>query len=450
MKRLGKLAHIWRHPVEREARELLASNWSGLDERMQVPEQMFGRQGNGCGATIGAMPRCDFACRGCYLGEGANRVPAASVDAIKAQMRALRPVLGRAGNLQLTDGEVTLRPVEDIVDLLRYAQSLELIPMLMTHGDSFRRRHGILERLMKEGGLTEVSIHVDTTQRGRTGDAFRHATDEAALNPLRDEFAEMIRAARQRTGLPLRAAMTMTVSRENLSGVRDVVRWLANNADAFRLVSFQPIAQVGRTDVALAGAVSVDSLWDEIANALGIEGGSRRMQRLSVWFGHEACNRMLNGILVRTRLGESRLFALRDADDDIDVRIVDGFLARFGGISFRLDSRRERLVRLLGVAKSAPRFVLGNVILYALHWLRRLGGGSARHGAWQLLTRAVGVTPLVIVSHHFMDRSELDTTQGKHRLAHCVFRVPVNGELTSMCEVNALGIRERFYAELRP
>jgi uncharacterized radical SAM superfamily Fe-S cluster-containing enzyme len=75
---------------------------------------MFGRQGNGCGATIGAMPRCDFACRGCYLNAEANRIPAEPVEAIKAQMRLLRPVLGHAGNLQLTDGEVTLRPVEEV------------------------------------------------------------------------------------------------------------------------------------------------------------------------------------------------------------------------------------------------------------------------------------------------------------------------------------------------
>ena len=38
--------------------------------------------------------------------------------------------------------------------------------MLMTHGDSFRRRDGLLKRLVVEGGLTEISIRVDTTQRG--------------------------------------------------------------------------------------------------------------------------------------------------------------------------------------------------------------------------------------------------------------------------------------------
>src|SRR5205085_1434027 len=82
-----------------------------------------------CGATIGAMPRCDFACRGCYLGEEANRIPALPVEAVKAQMRALRPTLGHAGNLQLTDGEVTLRPVGELIELLRYADEIGLVPM---------------------------------------------------------------------------------------------------------------------------------------------------------------------------------------------------------------------------------------------------------------------------------------------------------------------------------
>jgi hypothetical protein len=163
---------VWqavREPVLAESRALLQSNWQALPPALQTRHQMLGRQGNGCGATIGAMPRCDFACRGCYLGDGANTVPAQSVEEIKAQMRALRPRLGPAGNLQLTDGEVTLRPVEEVIALLQYARSIDLIPMLMTHGDSFRRRPGLLERLVREGGLTEISIHVDTTQRGQTG-----------------------------------------------------------------------------------------------------------------------------------------------------------------------------------------------------------------------------------------------------------------------------------------
>lgn len=442
------LRDIVRRPVGDEARALLARNWDGLAPEMRVPQQMFGRQGNGCGATIGAMPRCDFACRGCYLNAEANRIPAEPVEAIKAQMRLLRPVLGHAGNIQITDGEVTLRPVEEVVELLRYAQSLDLIPMLMTHGDSFRRRPGLLEQLMVEGGLTEVSIHVDTTQRGRQGEQWRRARTEAELNPLRAEFAEMIRAAERTTGRVVRAATTMTVTRDNLDGVVDVVRWVAENADAFRLISFQPIAQVGRTEDGYGGGVDVEALWDRVADGLGVAGGAPRMAELGVWFGHRACNRMVNGVVVRGPGSETAFHALRDAREPTDVRIVDGFLARFGGISFRLDSARARTARLAGVTRAAPRFVLGNLVPYAAHWLRRVGRGNAARGAWRLATKRATARTLVLVSHHFMSREEIETPLGRERLAHCVFQVPVDGELVSMCEVNALGIRERYYARL--
>ena len=145
------------------------------------------------------LPRCDFACRGCYLGEQANSVPPQPVEEIKRQLRQLRAWLGAGGNVQLTDGEVTLRPVDELIELIRYARAIGLVPMLMTHGDAFRRQPELLPRLMIEGGLTEVSIHIDTTQRGRRGAAYQHATDERELLPLRDEFAAMIRAVRRET-----------------------------------------------------------------------------------------------------------------------------------------------------------------------------------------------------------------------------------------------------------
>jgi hypothetical protein len=254
-----------------------------------------------------------------------------------------------------------------------------------------------------------VSIHVDTTQRGRQGDRWRRAATEADLNPLRAEFAEMIRAAERATGLPLRAATTMTVTRDNLAGVADVVRWVAENADAFRLISFQPIAQVGRTEDGYGGGVDVEALWDEVAEGLGVAGGAARMARMGVWFGHEACNRMVNGVVVRGPDGPPRYHAIRDAEDPLDVRVVDGFLQRFGGVSFRLDAPLELAARCLGIARRAPGFVFGNLAPFARHWLRRVGAGSALRGARLLATKRATATPLVLVSHHFMSREELET-----------------------------------------
>ena len=227
-----------------------------------------------------------------------------------------------------------------------------------------------------------------------------------------------------------------------------MVHWVARHSDAFRLISFQPIAQVGRTEEGYGGGVDVDALWNEVAAGLGVSGGAVRMRELGVWFGHEACNRMVNGVVVRHPGDQVRFHALRDAREEVDVRVVDGFLSRFGGISFRLDSAWERRTRLAAVTLAAPGFILGNLLPYAAHWLRRIGEGHVLHGAWRLATRTAAIAPLALVSHHFMSRKEIETPLGRDRLKHCVFCVPVNGEVISMCEVNARGIREEYYASL--
>ncbi len=445
---LRHLASIIREPLLAETRENLARAWARIPERLRVPQQMLGRGGTGCGATIGAMPRCDFACRGCYLGEEANRIPPEPVEAIKAQMRRLRPTLGNAGNLQLTDGEITLRPVEEVIELLRYAQGLGLIPMLMTHGDTFRRRPGLLERLMVEGDLVEVSIHIDTTQRGRLGAEYRQAEGEEELMPLRDEFAAMVRRAKRNTGRPLRVATTLTVTAENLSGVPAVIEWLLRNADAFRLISFQPVAAVGRTDASLR-PITVEDLWSHIA--AGLYGDAREAERATrgqLWVGHPDCNRYLPGLVLSRPGLAPRFEAVRQSGDRLDEEVVDGFLARFGGISFRRDSGLEKAARCVGMLRRDLPFMLSNAPRWSRHWLRRLDRAHPMRLGARLLLRRARLTPVVIISHHFMNRVQAETPVGRERLSLCVFHVPLGERLVPMCEVNALGGREAYYSGL--
>jgi len=103
---------------------------------------------------------------------------------------------------------------------------------------------------------------------------------------------------------------------------------------------------------------------------------------------------------------------------------------------------------MLGVALAAPAFVFGSAAAWSRRWLRQLGDGAAWRGARRLAAGDVRVDPLTLVSHHFMSREELETPAGRERLDHCVFLVPVDGEMVSMCEVNATGVRERYYAQL--
>jgi MoaA/NifB/PqqE/SkfB family radical SAM enzyme len=408
-----------------EARDALATAWAGLPPALRVPTQFLGRQYAGCAATIGAMPRCDFACTGCYLGKESNRVRPRSLEDLKQQMRAARSWLGPAGNLQLTDGEVTLRAEAELVELIAYARSIGLVPMLMTHGETFRHKPGLLERLMTEGGLTEVSFHVDTTMRGRR-DGYRHAEVEADLDGLRAEFADRIRAARQRTGRRLEAASTVTVARQNLAGVAGIVRWFLGNADAFKMVSFQPVAAVGRTEPGQEG-VTPDELWTRIAEGIG----DRTIRRSEGLLGHPACTRFVQGLVGR----RGSFVPLYRGDHADEMRLLNELLDRLGGTSFRLDRASRRMLHGASVLVRHAGFFARRVLPHAWRLARRAGTLRPRY--------------FCIVSHHFMSGAEMTTPLGRERLAACAFRVPIDGRLESMCAVNALGLRDAYYRAAR-
>jgi hypothetical protein len=439
-----RVVELFRDPATAEKRAILEERWAGLDPALRLPGQGLGQKATGCGATIGIQPRCDFACTGCYLGREANDVPAMSTAAVLRQLDELRRWLGPKSNVQITDGEVTLRPVEELTEILRYARSIGIVPMVMTHGDNLRRRPGLLERLMTEGGLTEVSIHIDITQRGRDG--YKAPKSELELMPLRDEFAAMIREARRRTGRPLRAAMTLTVTQDNLPQIADVVRWLVRNRDAFGLVSFQPLAQVGRTRKSQRGVTATD-LWREVGHATSDFGlplhGAGPMH-----FGHTECTRFVPLLALERPGEEPRLFqGIRDEPEDVAV-MSEFFAHGIGGMAFRDDLPLEKAARFLGMVRTAPGWMLGRV--------RRWIDARARAEAGMPLSRLVvdglrgrlRIDGLTLTSHHFMSPQELQTPVGQDRLAACVFRLPYKGEMVPMCQMNADGVREQFYAEI--
>jgi hypothetical protein len=410
-----------------EVRTALAAAWQRVPESFRGPTQFMGRQYAGCGATIGAMPKCDFACTGCYLNADANRARPAPLSEIKEQLQQIRTWLGPCGNVQLTDGEVSLRKESELIEIIAFARTVGLVPMLMSHGETFRRCPGLLERLMQRGGLTEVSIHIDTTQRGRR-DGYRTAQTEAELDGLRAEFAQLIRTARARTGLRLEAASTVTVTQHNLEGVPGIIRWFLANADAFKMVSFQPLADVGRTDRSLKG-VAADELWLRIAKGAG----DPTIQRGEGWLGHPACSRFVQGVAVRRR-NAMAFVPLYRRDRKDEMRALDELLERLGGVSFRRDDRARAWRRAGRIALHHGGFVLRRLLPHFVRLLRRTGSLNANY--------------FCVVSHHFMSADEMKTAQGQERLAACAFQVPINGRLESMCAVNALGLREAYYRQI--
>ncbi len=449
--RLTAAWRAFREPVARETRQRLARLWSELPEGLRLSRQMIGRHAEGCGATIGVQPRCDFACSGCYLGDEANRVRPAPLREVRSQLAALRRSLGLQGNVQITDGEVTLCDPEELIQIVRAARELGLMPMLMTHGETLRRDPGLLERLIVEGGLREISFHVDSTQRGRRDRRYSRARGEEALHPLRAEFAGLLRSVRRRTRLPLRAASTVTVTRANLTDVSSVARWFLEQAPSFRVLSFLPAAQVGRTRGGLGGRVDVDELWDAIAT--GLLGDASRRSELDAGrlvFGHPDCSRVVLGLAVHERGKPARYLTLRPADHPSLARIVDEFLDLHGGVQFRADDRWTAFARTMGLITRDPLWFLARAPRFARAWLERLDPGRPLRAAWKLASGHMRLHCLAVLSHHFMSAAELGTARGKERESACVFRVPVGGELISMCAVNALGIRERYYASLGP
>jgi hypothetical protein len=435
---------LFRDPATPEKRALLRERWAGLDPSLRLPGQGLGQKATGCGATIGIQPRCDFACTGCYLGHEANKISALPTAAVLRQLDELRRWLGPKSNVQITDGEVTLRPVEELTEILRYARSIGVIPMVMTHGDNLRRRPGLLERLMTEGGLTEVSIHVDITQRGRDG--YKAPRSELELTLLREEFAAMIREARRRTGRPLRAAMTLTVTQDNLPQIAGVVRWLVRNRDAFSLVSFQPLAQVGRTRRSQRGVTATD-LWREVS--LGTESFGLPIDSAGpLHFGHTECTRFVPLVALQRGEEEPRLFrALRDEPGDVEV-MGEFFAHGLGGVAFRDDDPLEKAARFLGMVRAAPGWMLGR----ARSWVDARSRAEAGLPLSRLLVDGLlgklRVDTFTLTSHHFMSPAELATPVGKERLAACVFRLPYKGRMVPMCQMNAGGVRERFYGEI--
>ncbi|MCH9697911.1 MAG: hypothetical protein K0U68_07405 [Gammaproteobacteria bacterium] len=448
---LKQLLSNLKEPVSLETREILRSARNKLKEEFTAGIQHIGFQYAGCGATIGVKPRCDFACRGCYLNDTANTTPALAIDDVKKQLRSLRQWLGEGGNTQITDGEVTLLPTEYLIEIICYAREIGLVPMLMTHGDSFIKSPGLLNRLILEGGLNEVSIHIDTTQRGRKQRHFKYAKFEQELTPLRNAFADIIRTARQETGQPLEAATTVTVTQDNIEQIPQIINWILNNADAFKMISFQPLAKVGRTADELVGISTTETLWRQIAKGLNIEFDTNKpvAQQLNK-FGHPDCSNFMQGLIV-LESGKPAIFhPVFRHDDSRAIDFLEQYGHEFGGVSFRLGSRWEKIFRSLGLFIKSPGFIIGSLIPFAWRNFARLHERGPLHLIQLILRGKARINYLNIVSHHFMSRQEIETPLGQERLDSCIFKVPINDQLVSMCEVNAMGIREQFYASIQP
>ncbi len=393
----------------------------------------MGRWHHSCGATHSVLERCDFACTHCYLTALANATPPLPESEVRQQLDRLRAYLGPQGKVQLTAGEVTLLPAETLGRHIAYAREIGLDPMVMSHGQRFLDEPAYLRRLVEEFGLRKVAIHVDTTQRGRPG--WRPDLRERELHTLRDRFALLLQETRQASGRTLYAAHTATVTEESLEGVPAIARWVRDHPEAFRLLSLQPAASVGRSR--LGNRLGIDEVWRAVCRGMG-----RNLNPRPLLFGHPGCN--LLAPLVVLRIGTQRhLIEVARSDRAWDRKFLDRFLDRFGGLTTIGCSPATNAARLLSLALRNPCFLfeLGGYGAHRLWGIRRVLPRLLRAA---LRRRPVTVHPLAIVIHRFMDEEELDAPLGRERLASCVFKVPVGSKMVSMCELNATAMRRQL------
>ena len=434
-----RLGEAFLRPISRERREVNARRRASIPERLQDRRQVLGLGHHSCGATHSVMERCDFACTSCYLSAQANATPPLAESEVFGQLDALREFLGPQGKAQITSGEVTLLPREVLGRYVRYARQIGLDPMVMSHGERLLRDPSYLVHLVLEAGLEKLSIHVDVTQRGREG--WQPGLREADLHPVRERYANLVREVRRETGATLHVAQTVTVTEDSVADVPEVMRWVADNADAFRMISFQPVAAVGRTQDRRA-PLELDDVWERICEGLGAD-----LNRHAMHFGHPECNILAPVVLARVGSARTVFETAREGR-----RWDRGFLSRLmgalGGFSTRGKSRLETAMGFLSLCLRNPLLGL-EAPAYGLYRLWGARSWLMAALSERLRGRRLALRPLAIVVHRFMSPDELDTELGRERLAACTFQVPVDGRMAPMCELNATSLRAELNARAR-
>jgi len=300
--------------------------------------------------------------------------------------------------------------------------------MVMSHGQRFLDEPDYLKSLVRDYGLRKISIHIDSTQRGRPG--ANGQTTEVELHRVRNEMADLVREVRRETGLPLHAASTVTVTNQNLSEMSEVMSWFFSNADAFRILSFEPVADVGRTRKGHSTAILNSELWKQVFTA-----AQRSFNTQPVLFGHSKCNNVVPLLVARSK-DQTFIFEGLRKDNEDDQKFFSLVMDRF------LDhiDWDQGVWKVLSV-------ILNPALFFAfLRWA--FIRFRAERPRLQALLRACLQTrslprlhPFMLVVHNFMSPAEMATEEGQERLDACMFKLSVDGELISMCEMNASELR---------
>lgn len=430
-------AHAFLHPIDPGKRKALAERWAGLSPELRTPAQVSGRQFTHCGFTTGAS-YCSFRCTHCYLPANANRIPLPSLAEMRGQIEANRRMLGPGGGFQITGGDVAdaywrAGKADELIEIVRLAVDAGLVPILMTHGQTLIEQPGFLLRLIREGGLRQVSVHIDTTQAGRRGFPFQTVNNEADLHPVREAFTRLAIDMRRQTEQRLRFAMTFTVTRRNLADVPEVLRWFladSTRTSVWRMLAFLPEADTGRT-LMQGEPVTPELVWEKIREATGLP-----LKRDAVQFGHAACNSWAPVIAGGPQAGNLAPLP----GDAATTRIFSRLLDTIGGVS--LEPGAEDLLpwRLAGALARRP-LILPRLLSHAVRLVST--GRWPWRTALRWLRGRANVTSIYM--HNFMSAEEVASASRdatvQARLDGCVFKGAIrrddgSWEAVPMCSMN--------------
>jgi hypothetical protein len=439
----------FRNPINSEKLDILKQRWDSLPRELQTNNQISGRHLTHCGFTLGAS-YCSFHCTHCYLPKNANSVPIPSLADVKEQIDANRRFQGPGGGLQITGGDVAdaywrSGRQDELVEIVRYAYSVGVVPMLMTHGQTLIEHPEFLERLVTEGGLRQISVHVDMTQAGRHGYPIGRIKREADLHPVRQAFTDLAMRIREKTGASLEYALSFTVTRQNIDDVPEVIGWYLADPERsriWRMLSFQPEADTGRT-IFSQRPITPNDVWEKICEGVGLP-----LRRDVSIFGHPDCNSWASLLVARP---SGKIFPLLPDDKKFDD-LLGEVLEKIGGLSLVNDDAATPAFRLAGILFQHP--------LLATRLLTRMTRYFSSRKAPPEILRSLlrgEVHTLGVGMHNFMDakmvaRADEDPVV-KARLDSCVFKGAVkrDGEWQAvpMCSMNQQTWSEVYENRLR-
>ncbi len=388
-------------PTERAAlKKLLAEKYEQLSPKYQIKNQFLGRRSSiGC-VALEVTQRCNLDCTLCYLSEYSESIPDIPMADIKRRLDKIKEVYGVHTNVQITGGDPTMRPKEDLIEITKYCADIGLFPALFTNG--IRASRDLLKALA-DVGLIDVAFHVDLTQE-RKG-----FSTEMELCSVREKYIERAQ------GLGLSIIFNTTIHDDNVKELPDLVAWFCAHAGTVGMASFQMQADTGR---GFLRERDEDLITKPRLQRLIEQGCGPQLNWEGVLIGHPDCHNV-----AYTLSTEGKTVDLMD-----DNTIAGDWMADFGEVE--IDRTRPVLAaaRMMRSAFSTkPQWLLRSG-----KWIgRKVRDFGPAFVSAKMQKRHAGKISFFI--HNFQDAHNLDD----ERIHNCSFHTSTEEGGVSMCLFNA-------------